>query len=201
MTRIIWTVLAWLASSLALSAEGYPALHDVTDVAANDVLNVRQSPEAGALLVGTLAHDARGVEVIREDDGWGLVNLGEVSGWASLRFLARRVDGDLPNTSHSRCFGTEPFWGLNITQGATARLTSPEDMEGAAYNVGLYQRLQSPLEKFVMQGQGASGEITLIVTPAYCDDGMSDREFGLDATVILSGDMPRVYSGCCSLTD
>lgn len=81
MIRLLALILT--VSPLALRAEVYLALHDVTGVAANDVLNIRENPDAASPVIGTLAPDATGVEVILVDDGWALVNAGERSGYAS----------------------------------------------------------------------------------------------------------------------
>ncbi|MEO1155590.1 MAG: SH3 domain-containing protein, partial [Pseudomonadota bacterium] len=48
------------------AAQGYPALFDVTGVASDDVLNIRSAPSATAEIIGTLAHNETGVEVVGE---------------------------------------------------------------------------------------------------------------------------------------
>ena len=80
----------------------------------------------GHAIVGTLTHDARNVEVVRptDDQRWGLVNHGEGTAWASLRFLRRQPGhwaGAVPPLA--RCFGTEPFWSLRF-EGDAVRLTA-----------------------------------------------------------------------------
>lgn len=91
-----------------------PTLFDVTGVAADDVLNIRQLPDADAPIIGTLSPDAKGIEVVEDTGGWGRVNSGEGSGWVSMRYMAYRTDvwheGALPDGFS--CFGTEPFWSL-----------------------------------------------------------------------------------------
>ena len=85
-------LLFLLAGPAAATQDQWPALFDVSGVAPDDVLNIRAAPSASAEIIGTLAPDAAGVEVVRPDSrhGWGLVNTGEGSGWASLAFLVRR---------------------------------------------------------------------------------------------------------------
>lgn len=199
--RLLPALTLFLGLSGAALAQSLPALHDVTGVGAGDALNVRSGPGVGNGVIGTLAHDARGVEVIRTEGNWGLVNMGEQAGWTSLRFLERRADGDLPNTQRVVCSGTEPFWSLDIRQGQTAELRTPDTAVVDVYNVGLFQKGQSALDKYVLRGVGGAREVAVVVSPSYCTDGMSDREFGLDATVIVTGAQGPTYSGCCSLTD
>lgn len=162
---------------------------------------MRAGPGASNPIVGTLAYDATGVEVIRIDGRWGLINVGEATGWTSMRFLTPEVDGTLPNRPVVRCFGNEPFWSLNVRQGQTAVLTTPMNREGDVFAVGLFQRAWGPLQKYVLRGQAAPREISVVVAQTYCDDGMSDQEYGFDATVIISGADGQVFSGCCRLRD
>ena len=42
-------------------------------------------------------------------------------------------------------------------------------------------------------------DMTLFANPQICSDGMSDRLFGLSATLVIHGDQPRMLSGCCSI--
>ena len=78
MHRLAVLMLAFFP--LAALAEVYPALHDVTGVASDDVLNIRESPDAGSAIVGSLAPDATGVEVVAVTGGWAVVNTSEASG-------------------------------------------------------------------------------------------------------------------------
>ena len=41
--------------------------------------------------------------------------------------------------------------------------------------------------------------LTASVVPQICSDGMSDRLYGLRASVILTGDQPRLLQGCCTV--
>jgi hypothetical protein len=197
--RSILTLLALLAAApAAATQDGWPALHDVTGVASDDVLNIRAEPSAQAPIVGTLAPDATEVEVIRptEDLTWGLVNTAEGSGWASLTFLARRPgqwDGAFPMLA--RCFGTEPFWSLTL-DGDVAFYAEPErEAQGV-----VAARLGSParrdrhgLRVAMPDGRWIDG----VISTEACSDGMSDRSYGL-AFDALGAD--GVLSGCCSLS-
>ena len=111
-----WAV-ALLCSASGLAADGlpkWPALYDVTNVAATDVLNVRAQPNAEAEILGTFAFDAKDVEVISiEVDGrWGQVNTGERAGWVRMSFLEPQSVPDQTRPQSIICFGTEPFWAF-----------------------------------------------------------------------------------------
>jgi uncharacterized membrane protein len=195
MIRAAALLFCLLLPGLA-SAQSWPALHDVTGVAAGDVLNIRAEPRAAAERVGALAHDARAVEVVQVRGGWGLVNSGEGAGWVSMRYLAPRVSGDHALTRHITCFGTEPFWSLDITQGQTLRLSSPGDGD-RTFPAGLLQPSANRSDRFVLRG----GQLTAVIAHGACTDGMSDRQFGLTIDMLPDdGDDTRLLSGCCSLT-
>lgn len=200
MWRLVCALL--LIGGSALAQTELPRLHDVVGVASDDVLNVRSGPGASNPVVGELAHDARGVEVVRAQDGWGLVNVMEGTGWASLRYLAPRDDGDIGNNPRLVCGGTEPFWDIDVTQGQTATEKTPMTYEtGETFSVGLFQRAYNPLEKWVLLGADDTRDLSMVVVKGYCDNGMSDNEYGFDATVIVSGPEGYVLSGCCHLAD
>ena len=193
--------LTLLLLPLAALAQPMPELHDVTGVAADDVLNVRIDPEAGAEKLGELAHDATDVEVVRrsEDGSWGMINQGEVSGWVSMRYLKPQEGGDYILARHMACYGTEPFWSLRITQGQRAVLTTPETPE-LSFTAGLMQSAVARLGRYSLRGGGDNGDITVVIRAEYCADGMSEAEHALDADILIDsgGDVVH-YIGCCSL--
>ena len=177
-------------------AETLPALFDVTGVAPGDVLNIRAEPSASAALRGSLAPDAKGIEGITRRGGWMQVNAGEAAGWVSARFLARGAavwGSGLPPTLH--CSGTEPFWSLKQAQGGLV-LSTPD---AADRHFALRQVLDGGLPQGAQRSVLADG-LTAVIAPAACSDGMSDRAYGLTATVIL-GEAPEAQqlSGCCSV--
>lgn len=195
MIRIVFLLLGLTGS--ALQAEVYPALHSVAGVSADDVLNVRAAPDATADIVGTLAPDATGVEVISVTDGWALVNMGEGSGYASLRFLQREAGPawyamDRPMA----CFGTEPFWSLDIDPPAGVTVyTTPEMPGGVRETIGQHW----PGAAWAPSAALALEDGLAVLRPAACSDGMSDRSFGIAVDVFLTeGDRNRL-SGCCTL--
>ena len=199
MIRLI--ALLWCLLPIAALSQPYPALHDVTGVAADDVLNVRERPDAASAIIGALAPDTPGVEVVRTDasERWGLVNIGEGAGWAAMRYLAPQPPGDYTLTRILLCSGTEPFWDLTITQGSTAQL---RNMSGPDedFSVGVLQRAYGRSDRYSLHGHAANSELAVVIRHQACNDGMSDREFGLDTDLLITGqDGPFHLSGCCTL--
>ena len=82
--------------------------------------------------------------------------------------------------------GTEPFWGLKVTQDALT-FTRPDHPE---------VRIANPGPR--MEGKSAvwaapHGELELTLTPGHCSDGMSDRDSPYTAVVVADG---QTLSGC-----
>ena len=180
-----------------------PTLFDVTGVAANDVLNIRSAPDASAAIIGTLSPQARNVEVVGYDATvrWAHINADQQSGWAALRFLAYQVDvwtpGTLPSTLH--CLGTEPFWSF-LTKGDMVVFSTPDLPESA---ITIQQVLTTGVFRDPRRSVSAQNEtdrLSAVIVPVACSDGMSDRAYGLDVTVVLEGKgQPRMFAGCCSI--
>lgn len=191
-------VLILLALAQPLWAETYPAFHAVTGVAANDVLNIRARPDAGSQIIGTLAPDATGVEVLGTLGTWAVVNSGEGTGYAALRYLAREPGP--PWTALQTpltCLGTEPFWSLTIDpQAGETRFRTPEDQApDPAPITGLWPALPWPSATAVGLPDGLA-----VLTGSDCSDGMSDRSYGIAVDIFRStpaGESRLV--GCCRL--
>lgn len=189
--------LALATPAMATQEYILPTLFDVSGVAADDVLNIRAEPNASSAIIGTLAADASRIEVVEERRGWARVNAGEGSGWVSARYLSYRTDvwqpGELP--AGFRCLGTEPFWDAKVEEGDLI-LRTPEDQAGDRSPV------QAVLDTGVFRDPArvtVARDMTLFSQPQICSDGMSDRLFGLSATLVLHGDQPRMLSGCCTI--
>lgn len=180
-----------------------PTLFDVTGVAADDVLNIRAAPDPSAQIIGTLSPDARDIEVVGYDSSgrWARINTREHSGWAYLLYLAYQVDvwnpGTLPPSLH--CLGTEPFWSFR-PRGDQLIFMTPELPERVmriehVLSTGIFRD-----PRRAVSAQGDVRHLTAVIVPMACSDGMSDRAYGLDVTVILEGrGEPRVLTGCCSI--
>lgn len=210
MIRLLAVVLMFLPWH-ALAQEIFPALYDVTGVASDDVLNVRAAPGASAEMIGSLAPDATGIEVVAlSDDGaWGRVNTGEASGWTAMRFLVRQPGQGADDWSTGLapatidCFGTEPFWTLTLRPGGTLAYSALGHADGAT-RPGGYEPL-SPTASTGKRGFFGWLEteplgLTGIIGHGTCSDGMSDRLYGLEIDLIVSdGDGDRIATGCCRL--
>jgi uncharacterized membrane protein len=186
-------VILWLGACSAW-AQGYPALHSVTGVAADDVLNVRERPDAGAPILGSLPPDATGVEVISVTDGWALVNLGDGSGYASLTYLAREEGPEWNMLERPlTCLGTEPFWSLKVDPAAgTAAFSTPEEPEHDLPILGTWPGAPWAPAAALQLPDGLA-----VLSPAECSDGMSDRSYGIAADLFLNGQDRQRLSGCC----
>ena len=76
--------------------------------------------------------------------------------------------------------GTEPFWGITIKQD-TATYTTPDDPAGSLFEVSRFAGNNG----LSLTGKLAGSEVTIMVTPGTCSDGMSDRTYPFTATVKL----------------
>lgn len=198
--RLLRAVL-FLVLASAAQAEPFPALYDVTGVAADDVLNVRSEPDPAASRLGALAPGATGIEVVRlsPEGGWGLVNAGEEAGWVSMRYLSRQPGqdwGTLPGIL--RCGGTEPFWNFDIPENGAAAFSTPEGTE----TYFLVTRVGSGFHPadLAAVADGTAGRVTAMVAAASCNDGMSEQEYGMRIGLLLESDgEPVFHIGCCSL--
>lgn len=188
---------AFICFAATASAEGFLPTYQVTDVAANDVLNIRAEPDAQADIVGTYDPYVQHIEVLRTspDGKWGFVGAGERNGWTSMRFLKEMPHPKGGMLRPLRCFGTEPFWSLNLLPRGDEYHMLGDTRRDLTL---VHERLASNGAIAVFE-EGPTLTKTLIVERGYCDDGMTDREFGMRAT--LFNDAPggnAVQSGCCT---
>ncbi len=182
-------------------AQEFPALHRVVDVRAGDMLNIRAEPDARAEIVGRFDRTQTGIEVIglSEDRRWGLVRTEERVGWSSMRYLeAERSDSWIDGRQSLNCMGPEPFWTVHLSlpgnaasydslaEGAMTFTTDAPDLP----------RTRGPYTLAVPFTGPRNGMVT--IRNAVCDDGMSDRLYGLEAQVYWRG-RTEGLSGCCML--
>ena len=181
-----------------------PRLYTVTGVAANDTLNVRESPSARAADIGDL-YPGETIEVLEfSDDGaWAMVSPIESVGWVSARYLTltRKADGSeadpraLP--SEMTCFGTEPFWDAHIQTGVSFSIS--EMSSGSAVpQVNLILGMARPYNTGPDYFGFIAGPYSGIIRREYCDDGMSDNQYGWSLNLLFSrtGEV-GILSGCC----
>jgi len=202
MLRLALAVCLALAPGIAL-AQTLPALHDVTGVAPDDVLNIRAEPRASSPIIGVLAPFAEGIEVVATNEAgtWGRVNYGEASGWASMRYLRARPiafsEAGLP--VGLACFGTEPFWSLSHDGSSLIH----QRMGGGPLEFDTFEALATGIPDDLTRAISArAGSVTAsaFVYPATCSDGMSDRVYGLAVGLVLDGPAgAELRTGCCTL--
>lgn len=203
--RYLAVCLAPLLPGLACADGSLPAWHDVAGVAADDVLNVRQSPDAASPILGSLGPDQTAVEVVAQsDDGkWGRVNLGEVSGWASMAFLTRQAQPDwFAVQSALQCSGTEPFWSLHLDPVAKRITMSSAEARTLMMDISGQWPGESwrPSLGVSFAGMGQSG--MAVARAEACSDGMSDMAFGIALDLFLrseAGGEQLALRGCCTL--
>jgi uncharacterized membrane protein len=190
----------------AVSAQELPAFHAVTGVAAGDALNLHVAPNATAAVVGTLAPDATGIEVVDVQGGWAEVSQGDITGFANLRYL-RREDGPDWNALQTplACIGTEPFWSLEIDPAAgETRYRTPEDT--APQIAGLTEAWPG-VQPWAPSAAVGPPTGLAVLQPLICSDGMSDRSYGIVIDLFLDGATSGIegasgrtrLSGCCRM--
>lgn len=195
--KFLMAALFSVFATMALATvDGFPALYDVTGVAADDNLNVREAPNSGSIVVSSFPPMAKNIEVIALNDAetWGLVNIDGRSGWVSMLYMARhpgQYAGNVPNLTY--CHGTEPFWGLEFSNGAVS-FSSPENTVAPVRFTAL--RSANRIDRFAIITTGMTG----VVIEQRCSDGMSDFTYGLAVELLapLYGDM-QLLSGCCTI--
>ncbi len=203
MKHIIISFFFMFFGAAALAQDHtYPALFNVSGVAHGDVLNVRAGPGVSHDIIGSLARNATGIEVVgtNQERTWARVSFGEFSGWASMRFLARTSpswNAGLPTPLY--CYGTEPFWSYErlIGGGNWSDFETPGEPYAELF-VG-HPAARGP-NSFAMDLDSGSSTITAFLRRGICSDGMSDRDYGIIAQFLRrSGGQTVLYDGCCSL--
>lgn len=196
--RVFYALVLSLFAGIA-SAQEFPALFNVVDVAGNDVLNIRSLPANSGEIIGALDPNQIGVEVLALSDNgrWGLVNAGERTGWAFMRYLSRQP-GQTGLADFLLCSGTEPFWTVELTNRVgVLHLPGDDPVELPA----LWQDISVHDRHMGYAFGDGTRMMSSIVRRAACSDGMSDRDYGFatDVLVDLGPGQRRVLSGCCSL--
>jgi uncharacterized membrane protein len=197
-------VLALAAPAVSQELVGEPAFYDISGVAANDVLNVRERPDASSPIIGTLRPDQARIEVIGTlpDGRWGLVNVEELAGWVSMRFMAPSPIAmpDLPGGL--TCSGTEPFWSATFTtpESWTLDLSYMSDVAAPIAMSGWSKPAINRVDwAFGFTGQGGVTRASGVIALKLCEDGMSLRAAGYEINMIVDGAERFVINGCCSL--
>lgn len=195
MIRAVITAVM-MATPVAVFAEPLlPALASVHDVRTDDVLNIREERSARSAAVGSFAPDTDNIEIVALSNGWAQVNSGERTGWVNTRYLTIQDDVWMPATLPEglECSGTEPFWTVSFA-GSKATLSTPDAPQRSFGPISVNG--DTGVARDVTAGHGPAFQAH--ITGAACSDGMSDRAFGLAASVTLDGGA-RQLSGCCRI--
>ncbi len=212
MIRALALILSLISGSAHATVDGWPALYDVVGVAEDDVLNIRSGPGAGFEIIGTLPHDAEGIEVVHpsEDLDWGRINHGDGAGWISLLYAVPQPGqwyGQMPDIR--QCFGTEPFWSLTLGHPSLSFATpDAEPIDGLVSGLfASHSRRDRFMQKAVLLSPETGPlDVVLSLRTIACSDGMSDRAYGIDLDLLITDPStedglfrPVLLSGCCSL--
>ncbi|MGB0496695.1 MAG: SH3 domain-containing protein [Rubricella sp.] len=197
---ILLALLLWVSPAGATPDYVLPTVFEVTGVSAGDVLNVRAGPGTDHAVIGRLAPDATGLEVIEIDatGRWARLNVEEGTGWASLAYLAPLAaspggSGAQPLT----CFGTEPFWTLRLSPDPlwSTPEGSREPLSSILLETGVFR---DPRRAAIVD----FGDERMTVTTHFeiCSDGMSDRAYGLGASIVRETETgTSLLTGCCTV--
>jgi uncharacterized membrane protein len=196
--------LAVLASSAHAQPNDYPALYDVAGITADDVLQIRGTPDAGADSVGSLAADATGIEVVSlSDDGmWAELSRDESAGWVAVKFLKRQEDGAWFGLNVPlNCLGTEPFWRIDINPKTKTSIYNALDGVDRPLAIGTTWSHSTPWATTVGVRFDDQNAMAVMRSEA-CSDGMSERAYGISIDLFVTdSDAGNItWSGCCSIT-
>lgn len=203
--KFVLATLALMTTAAQADIADFPALYDVTGVAANDVLQVRKAASAGADSVATLAPDAKSIEVISlsHDGKWAEVTVDDMPGWASAQFLTAQPGGEWwAGAAPLRCLGTEPFWGIAINMAAKSAVYSA--LDGVAKPLAIdrtWTHYYSYPAAATVGIRFADRNAIATLKGEACSDGMSDRNYGISIDLFLTDDedLDLGWSGCCTL--
>src|SRR5690606_7601538 len=98
-----------------------PELFSVSNVAQDDMLNIRSEPQAIGEIIGQFSPNATNIEVVAfsADGQWAQVNIGETAGWVARKLLELEgtawTDKTLPQ--HLAWYGTDSFWSIRYLDG------------------------------------------------------------------------------------
>ena len=193
-----------------------PALYDVTDVAGNDVLYVRNAPSAGSEVRGAMLPTATDIEIlyVTPDEAWGYATMltpwahkmdttGE-TGWVSMRYMARQSKQDeVWYPPLTKCGGDEPHWYIDF-EGTSWRFG--QYGESAPYEMATFK---APLGRGTDEFTITSETMSAVITHTPTGWGETDMAAGLEIHLITHKPIvfrqgvvaaPYVVRGECTIT-
>jgi uncharacterized membrane protein len=197
---VVLTVLC--APTLAF-AQTLPALFSVSGIEEDGILNIHAEPSSFSQAVESYAWDARDIEIVALDDSgeWGQININETTAWVPMKNMEEQFSAG--NTLLPRplvCFGNEPFWTLDLGNNPFAELGW---LDGVTLRFsGLYTiSSESRTGRYMMLAENTGRSLHAFVERKSCNDGMSDRAYGLDMNLLIrDGDKTMYFAGCCSIS-
>jgi uncharacterized membrane protein len=192
-------------------------VYSVTGVTPGQFLNARSGPGTNNPVQFRIPANGTGVVATGEETKvgssvWAKVYWAGKGGWVSKTYLTAKSipappppgnkppsppPGSASNGIVMRCGGTEPFWGITITE----RDMNVDVLDGPRYSVPVTFRQTSANDRTiaVIAGQNGPNETqTFLQKVSACSDGMSDVNYPYAVTAVFN--KQRVYSGCCRVT-
>ena len=189
----IFTVLVNGIFTAAGADAEFPAIHRVTGVSGDDVLNVRSGPSTGYPVIDGLRNGTQVEVTASSGDGWARILRGEGNGWVATRYLELLTASSLPEALF--CSGTEPFWSLTLEKDGALTFTEM-DREPAKLSPDWRHSVTGRLN-----GSFAAGDDRAIALfhRRDCSDGMSDRTYGWAVDFLRTGGQGAYLQGCCRM--
>ncbi|WP_428545583.1 SH3 domain-containing protein [Profundibacter sp.] len=175
-----------------------PAVFSVINVAANDVLWVRNAPDEAAAPVTNLQPNAAVTVLEFINNGWAKVTIGQNIGYVKASYLTQ--GGGVTTSSGMQlglnCNGAEPFWNLQIATDWTMTYSA---MGGSPQVSSLQLANPSPSGPYPFQ-LSDGGQLNGTLSAQICSDGMSDITYPwkILLNAPMSGSM-QALNGCCTL--
>ena len=94
------------------------------------------------------------------------------------------------------CFGTEPFWNVDLTEPGRARDSVPEGTPSVFRGA---ERATSMRGERLWRGTGRAGDLVVFISEGTCSDGMSDITHPATARVSLPDG--TFLKGCCRVPE
>jgi hypothetical protein len=180
----------------------FPALYDVTNVASNDVLYVRNAPRADSDIRSALLPTETGIEIlyVTPDEAWGYATMLTASahniptdmdtGWVSMRYMARQSEQDeVWYPLLTVCGGTEPYWSVEF-DGASWGLIR----HGSRYEPEEVSFLISVNYAYIDKHVVASNSLSAVITKAPINWGETNLDLGYSIDLVIH-DVPTVFDG------
>ncbi|MEN9500817.1 MAG: hypothetical protein RI964_102 [Pseudomonadota bacterium] len=204
------SVLATVLMTSAVSA-AQMQIYKVVNVESGGFLNMRSAPGVSSSVITKVPANGDGIVGTGEEKKIGSVTWAKVywhgkGGWISKSYL--KVDSGTTSSGGStgsstgssgvvmKCNGTEPFWGLDITESKMSVNMS----DGPRYQVPVTFRQTSANNRTiaVIAGSNTANRTQVFLQKVdSCSDGMSDVKYPYAITAVLNE--RQVISGCCKV--